>query len=205
MRIELTKNKLKLEYIKDSSNTPILSILICTLQERKTEFLDKILSILKPQISEKDVEIIILTDNGEIPIGTKRNVSLDSANGKYVCFVDDDDIVSESYVDLILSKAKEDSDVIVFSGIVTTNGWDIKLARQGMEYEYGEVDGVYYRLPNHLAIHKKETMVERFMDVRTGEDDEWAQRRLKEINTQSRIDEILYHYDFRTTTKKYFI
>jgi glycosyltransferase involved in cell wall biosynthesis len=194
-----------IEYINGSSNLPILSILICTLEERKTEFLSRILSILEPQINNKDVEIVILTDNGEVPIGTKRNLALDSANGKYVCFIDDDDIVSDGYVDLVLLKSKEDSDVIVFNGIVTTNGWDIRLAKQGMEYEYGEIDNVYYRLPNHLAIHKKETINERFMDVRTGEDDEWAQRRLKEIKTQSRIDRIIYHYDFRTTTKKYFV
>ena len=195
---------MKIEYINGSSNLPKLSILICTLEERKTEFLNKLLSILKPQIQNKDVEIVILTDNGEIPIGTKRNLSLNSANGKYVCFIDDDDIISDGYVDLVLLKSNEDSDVIVFNAIVTTNGWDIKLAKQGMEYEYGEIHNVYYRLPNHLAIHKKETMIERFMDIRTGEDDEWAQRRLKEIKTQSRIDEIIYHYDFRTTTKKYF-
>jgi len=205
MRIELTKNKIKLEYIKGSSNLPILSILICTLEERKIEFLNRILSILKPQINKKDVEIVILTDNGEIPIGTKRNMSLDYASGKYVCFIDDDDIVSDGYVDLVLSKSKEDSDVIVFTSIVTTNGWDIKLARQGMEYKYSEINNVYYRLPNHLSIHKRESMIERFMDVRTGEDDEWAERRLKEIKTQTRIDEIIYHYDFRTTTKKYFV
>lgn len=195
---------MKTEYIKGSSNNPELSILICSLHERKEEFLSRILSILTPQIQGRDVEIIILTDNGEMPIGTKRNMSLNVANGKYVCFIDDDDIVSDKYVELVLSKIIENSDVIVFNGIVTTNGSGVKMARQGMEYEYGEVDDVYYRLPNHLAIHKKETMIERFMDVRTGEDDEWAQRRLKEIKTQSRIDEILYHYDFRTTTKKYF-
>ena len=195
---------MKTEYFKGSSNNPELSILICSLHERKEEFLSRILSILTPQIQGRDVEIIILTDNGEIPIGTKRNMSLNVANGKYVCFIDDDEIVSDKYVELVLSKIIENSDVIVFNGIVTTNGSGVKMARQGMEYEYGEVDDVYYRLPNHLAIHKKETMIERFMDVRTGEDDEWAQRRLKEIKTQSRIDEILYHYDFRTTTKKYF-
>lgn len=195
---------MKIEYIKGTSNVPKLSILICSLEERKEEFLSRILSILTPQIQNKNVEIIILTDNGEIPIGTKRNKSLDAANGEYVCFVDDDDIVSNNYVESILSKTKGNPDVIVFNAIVTTNGSDVKVAKQGMEYEYGEVNGVYYRLPNHLSIHKKETMFERFMDVRTGEDDEWAQRRLKEIKSQSRIDEILYHYDFRTTTKKYF-
>lgn len=205
MKIELVKNDMKVDFIKSTNSEQKLSILICSLEERKEEFLSRILSILVPQIQNKDVEIIILTDNGEMPIGSKRNMSLDVANGKYVCFIDDDDIVSDKYVELVLSKIKDNPDVIVFNAIVTTNGSDIKMARQGMEYVYGEVDGVYYRLPNHLAIHKKETMVERFMDVRTGEDDEWALRRLKEIKTQSRIDEILYHYDFRTTTKKYFI
>lgn len=204
MRVELLKNNIKIEYIKSINLDPSLSILICTLNERKKEFLERIFSILEPQIQEREVEIIILTDNGEISIGEKRNFSLDVSNGKYVCFIDDDDIVSEQYVDLVLSKIQENPDVIVFNSIVTTNGSGVKIARQGIEYEYGEVDGVYYRLPNHLSIHKKETITERFRDVRTGEDDEWAQRRIKEIKTQSRIDEILYHYDFRTTTKKYF-
>lgn len=192
------------EFIRGSFNIPKFTILICTLEERKEKFLNRIISILTPQIIDKDVEIIILTDNGEMPIGSKRNIALNLANGKYLTFIDDDDIVCDKYVDLVLEKTLENNDVIVFNGIVTTNGCNVKLARQGMEYEYGEIDNVYYRLPNHLAIHKKETIKERFMDVRTGEDDEWAQRRLKEIKTQSRIDEILYHYDFRTTTKKYF-
>jgi len=205
MKIEFLKNNIKIDFIKSTNSDQKLSILICTLNERKDIFLNRILSILIPQINDKNVEIIILTDDGEMTIGSKRNMALDVATGKYVCFIDDDDIVSNKYVDFILSKIEEDPDVIVFNAIVTTNGSNIKMARQGMEYEYGEVDGIYYRLPNHLAIHKKETIVERFMDVRTGEDDEWAQRRLKEIKTQSRINEILYHYDFRTTTKKYFI
>ena len=194
-----------IEYITGSTNSPHLSILICTLKERKTKFLSRILSILQPQITGKEVEIILLTDEGESPIGTKRNKALEASRGKYICFVDDDDIVSNGYADLILDKILEDPDVIVFNGIVTTNGSGVKLAKQGMEYQYGEIDNIYYRLPNHLAVHKKETIISKFMDVRTGEDDEWAQRRLKEIKTQSRIDEIIYHYDFRTTTKKYFI
>lgn len=195
---------MKTEFIRGSFNKPKFTILICTLEERKEKFLNRILSILTPQITDKDVEIITLTDNGEISIGSKRNLALDLANGEYLTFIDDDDIVCNKYVDLILEKTLENNDVIVFNGIVTTNGCDVKLAKQGMEYKYGEIDNVYYRLPNHLAIHKKETIKQRFMDVRTGEDDEWAQRRLTEIKTQSKIDEILYHYDFRTTTKKYF-
>ena len=38
----------------------------------------------------------------------------------------------------------------------------------------------------------------------TGEDDEWALRMLPRIVTQSRIDKVLYYYDYNTSTKKYF-
>lgn len=193
-----------IERIEGSKRDPILSILICSLEERKSFFLPRILSILKPQIEGKETEIIILIDQAQVPVGAKRNMALDQSRGKYVCFVDDDDLVSEDYVDSILEKTSEDPDVIVFSGVVTTDGENKKIAKQGIEYQHGEVDGIYYRLPNHLSVHKRETIKEKFLNIRTGEDDEWAKRRLKEIKSQSRIDKILYHYDFRTTTPKYF-
>lgn len=198
------KENLSIEYIKGSNSIPILSILICSLEERKEQFLSRILSLIKPQIEGKRVEIVILTDQAQIPIGSKRNIALDSANGKYVCFVDDDDLVSEDYVDLILEKTHQDPDVISISGFITTNGGDRKLVSQGIEFTHSEVEGVYYRLPNHLSIHKKSTIVSRFMNLRTGEDDEWASRRIKEIKKESRIEKPIYHYDYRTDTKKYF-
>lgn len=205
MIIELTKNKIKLEYIKGSSNLPILSILICTLEERKIEFLNRILSILKPQINKKDVEIVILTDNGEIPIGTKRNDMLKLAHGEYVCFVDDDDRISEDYVDNILDEIiKWSPDVVVFNAEITFNGERPKLVRYGREYDYCEKPEAYYRHPNHLMVHKRKNITEFYKDVKTGEDDEWASRMLPRIVTQSRIDKIMYYYDYNTNTKKYF-
>jgi glycosyltransferase involved in cell wall biosynthesis len=158
MNIKLTNNNMNIEYIKGSNLVPELSILICTLSERKNIFLNKLLSNIGTQIENKNVEIVILTDDAQMRIGAKRNLALDSANGKYVCFIDDDDIVSDDYIDSILEKTKEDSDVIVFNGFVTTDGENIKYAKQGMEYQHGEIDGVYYRLTNHLSVNKKETI-----------------------------------------------
>lgn len=196
---------MKTEFIQGSNNSPVLSILICSLEERKEKFLERILNILNPQIKDKDVEIVILTDKSEIPIGTKRNMAMDMSAGKYICFVDDDDIVTEDYVDLILEKIKENSDVIAITGIMTTNGDNPKLFKNGIEYEHGEIDNIYYRRPNHLSVHRKENIGQRFLDVRTGEDDEWAARRLSEIKSQSKIEKVIYHYDYRSDTKKYFI
>lgn len=181
-----------------------LSILICSLEEREGTFLERLISVLNPQVEKKEVEIIILSDNGEIPIGTKRNKALRSAKGEYVCFVDDDDLVSENYVDSILRKIPEGRDVIVFDALISFNGSGHKIVKYGKEFDYCEKDEAYYRHPNHLMVHKRSNIKEFFLDIRTGEDDEWAKRRLSSIKTESRINEILYFYDYRTDTKKYF-
>lgn len=199
-----TEKLVNVDCIKGTQNSPILSILICSLKERKDYFLSRLLNILEPQIAGKDVEILIFTDHGEMPIGSKRNFAMDSCSGTYFCFIDDDDLVTDDYVDLILEKTKENPDVISICGFVTTNGKDKKSAQQSVEFKHSEVNGVYYRLPNHLSIHRKENCYQRFLDVRTGEDDEWAARRITEIKTESRILKEIYHYDFRTDIPKYF-
>jgi len=181
-----------------------LSILICSLEERKQIFLEKLISVLTPQIENKSVEILIFSDNGELPIGTKRNQAIESSRGEYICFVDDDDNVSEMYVDRILNKIPEKKDVIVFDALISFNGTGHKLVKYGKEFNYCETRDCYYRNPNHLMVHKKSNIKEFFLDVRTGEDDEWAKRRLSSIKTQSRINEILYFYEYRTDVKKYF-
>lgn len=44
-----------------------------------------------------------------------RNVGLDNAKGKYICFVDADDMVSDDYIETILEKIKEDWDFCYIS------------------------------------------------------------------------------------------
>lgn len=36
-----------------------------------------------------------------------RNIGLDNANGKYICFIDSDDMISDNYLDTIIKKTKE--------------------------------------------------------------------------------------------------
>jgi 23S rRNA U2552 (ribose-2'-O)-methylase RlmE/FtsJ len=66
------KNVLWGSFIKSDYNID-LSILICTLDERKDTFLARLKDKLEPQIKNKNVEMIILSDNAEISIGSKRN------------------------------------------------------------------------------------------------------------------------------------
>jgi len=94
-----------------------LSILILTIQARNKK-LKRLEDILRPQLTE-EVELIIKenlahADGGPI-IGANRNEALSDAIGDYVCFVDDDDIVPDYYVEEIL-KAIESyhSSLVIF-------------------------------------------------------------------------------------------
>ena len=182
-----------------------LSILICSLTERRNIFLDRLLDKLEPQVKDKNVELLVFSDNAKRSIGQKRNDAIKMANCKYSCFIDDDDLVSDDYVDLILKEIRDWSpDVIVFDALITFDEQRPKLVKYGREFDYCEKEEAYYRHPNHLMVHKKSNITEWFQDIKTGEDDEWASRMLDRIVTQSRIEKILYYYEYRTTTKKYY-
>jgi glycosyltransferase involved in cell wall biosynthesis len=75
-----------------------LSILICSLPGR-IKYLSELLNVLNPQIEGE--EIIINIDKYKT-IGAKRNDLLNASKSDYVCFIDDDDMVSEDYLDEIL-------------------------------------------------------------------------------------------------------
>ena len=177
----------------------ILSILTCTLPERAT-LLQRLSNKLTPQIT-KEVEWLVDPRGRMVPTGRKRNDLIRQAKGKYVCFVDDDDLVVDNYVKLILDAAKSDPDVITFEGWMTTNGkftanWVIKL---GEEYE--DRGGIYYRFPNHLCpIRKSIADNFSFPHVFQMEDYRWALaiRNSGRLQTSVHIPKRIYHYDFNT-------
>ena len=100
-----------------------LSILICTLPNR-IGYLSQLLQVLTPQRTD-EVEVLVESDNGSMTTGMKRNILLHSSKGKYVVFIDDDDMVAPTYVKDILMAAESNPDAIVFNGIMTTNGVDV--------------------------------------------------------------------------------
>jgi len=87
---------------------PILSILIASLRSRKLK-LERLLTSLG---THSGVEALVEVDDGELSIGLKRQTLLDRANGKYIVYLDDDDIVAENFVAKILENIKFNPDAI---------------------------------------------------------------------------------------------
>jgi len=73
-----------------------------------------ILDSLRAQIQGKPAELIVLSDDGKMPIGTKLNHLLRCVTGEYVTTVADDDVVPEDYVDTLLD-ATGTTDVVTFN------------------------------------------------------------------------------------------
>jgi GT2 family glycosyltransferase len=177
----------------------ILSILIPTLGKR-VKLLNPLVEELKRQIGESKVEILIDNDERKTT-GEKRNQLKNSALGKYIIYLDDDDEPAKYYVEELLKGCDSDSDCIVFNGYMTTNGRNRVnfIIRLGEKYECRH--GVYYRYPNHICAFKKDLVKSiNFPHKTIGEDYEWATkvRDLGVLKTQYIIEKDMYHYKFLT-------
>lgn len=176
-----------------------LSILIATMPSRRQK-LRELLNNLRNQGEEfQDVEIRI-SSRMDINIGEKRNSLLSQATGKYVVFIDDDDIVSEDYIPLILEACKSGSDCIGISGVITTNG--LRKRQWHISITYGkwfERNGIYYRTPNHISPVKREiALLAGFPNISHGEDFEYSKRLIPLIKSETVIRKNIYWYDFKT-------
>jgi len=85
------------------------SILICGIPERYHLVQPLLHSLLEKQSVARmpDVELLFLMDNKRRPVGAKRNDMLAMAVGEYVSFIDDDDLVSDDYVQKIYRQIVE--------------------------------------------------------------------------------------------------
>lgn len=61
---------------------------------------------ISEKMSEMNVNFIHTKQSG---VSNARNIALDAATGKYVTFIDDDDFVSERYLEMLYAKASEDT------------------------------------------------------------------------------------------------
>jgi glycosyltransferase involved in cell wall biosynthesis len=132
---------------------------------------------------------------GTISIGAKRNLLLKESLGEYVCFIDDDDTVSEDYVKQILNAINKAPDCIGFKIKCNMEGV-MQDAASSMKYEWlDNVDGfryvrsIYHKTPVKRSI----AMLAMFPEKSFGEDAEYSKRLKPLLKSEVFIDEFLYN------------
>jgi hypothetical protein len=192
----------------DNSHSKKLSILICTLKERKKEF-DFIYKKIKKQISslglEDRVEVLFFKDDRDFSVGLKRNSLLAQSSGEYVCFLDDDDDVHQDYIKMIYEKIYNKPDCISLKGILFEHKKTKKIFIHSIAYkDYIKKDSVFYRPPNHLNPIKRSIAIQfQFPDKNKSEDTEWAMKIARSglLKKEEVIDSPYYFYKYVANKK----
>lgn len=185
-----------------------LSILICTIPRRK-EMFDLLMIALGKQANKDAVEIIC-EKSETLSIGRKRNMLLQNASGDYVAFIDDDDEVSDNYIQLLIEGINKGVDCCSLKGVITTDGKNPFLFEHSLKYKEWRENGnyaldmeikevKYERYPNHLnAIRAEIAKQFKFPEKNHGEDFDWS-KQLHEsglLRTEHYIEQPIYFYKF---------
>ena len=65
-------------------------------------------SSIKHWIIEQSVSNFVLLQTDSAGVSNARNIALDKARGKYITFIDDDDYVSQTYIEELYNKVAPD-------------------------------------------------------------------------------------------------
>lgn len=186
-----------------SNSDKLWSILICTLDSREKLF-NRLYAKLHKQITdlnlEDKIEILYFKDNREYSVGFKRNALIEKSRGKYICFIDDDDEISDDYIKIIHDRLLKNPDCISLRGIITFAGKNPKTFIHSIKYDtYFEKDNVYYRPPNHLNPMRRSVAHQfHFPMVNRGEDTNWAMKVCRSglLQIEEQVDIPYYFYLF---------
>ena len=179
-----------------------LSVLIPSIPERFY-----LLNELYRKLSSEHVEVLCLADNKIMSIGEKRDKLLTLAKGRYITFVDDDDMVSDDYISSILEVVdNNDIDLITFlqraniSGVTSTIDFDIA-HEKNEEFHEGTVN----RRPFHVCVWKRAKVKHiRFPHINYGEDSAWSEQACLEVSSQIKINKVLHFYTYDSNITRAF-
>lgn len=184
----------------------LLSILICHLPKR-AQLLNKLLDTIHHQADQLGIDNgreyeIITNKQIELNIGQKRNALLNEAKGKFIVFIDDDDMILPGYMEGIIGAIQNNpqADHLAISGFITTNGQNKRQWHISSSYgAWFEQDGVYYRTPNHISpVLREIALINKFPEVNYGEDYEYSMNILPHLKHEVKVEGNIYHYDFRS-------
>lgn len=166
--------------------TTRLAILIPTIEGQEA-MLDRLMNVLNPQLNKygADVGVIMFKDKiGEHTIGAKRNSLTATAieeGYSHRAFIDDDDLITDDYLDLNMPGVYGKYDCNSLVGIYSVNGVTNPKKHvflHSLKYDHWWEDKqYYYRNPNHLNVVSLEKAGHiLFPESNFGEDGQWSER-----------------------------
>lgn len=189
----------------------ILSILIPTIPERHEKF-TKLFNKLHRQLEYMQTfhsslgHIEILVDStpkfleGGLSIGKKREALVKRAEGKYLCFLDDDDEIAGNYLETLVRLCQQGNDVVTFRSFADLeNYWSI--IDMSIKYALNDQCSPEYitrRRPWHVCPVKSFlAKVHDFEDSNYGEDWSWFYKVADTCLSESHTDAVIHKYIHR--------
>lgn len=187
----------------------ILSILIPTIPERVDMF-TRLFNELHRQLEYIQTfhpslgHIEILVDErkrfleGGPSIGEKRGDLVRRAEGRYLCFLDDDESISPEYLETLARLCQSNVDVVTFRAMVKLkNFW--ALVDMRLVYKVNDQISSEYtvrRPPWHSCpVKTLYAKIPEFKHINDAEDFDWMQRVLEMCTTEIHTDKILFSYN----------
>jgi len=160
--------------------------------------------------SKEPSEYEILTDytpRGQITIGAKRNKLIQQAKGKYIAFIDDDDMIRGSYIQCLSQGMMHNVDLISFgrefyrNGVYESTTFFNKFFQKENEASLKEVKAMNFNPYGishfcgfyHLSCVKREIAMQvKFIDANEREDYLWSEGIKPLIQSEHHIPLVLY-------------
>lgn len=179
------------------------TILIATLAQRGDRF-KRLLDVLLPQLEPYDgvVTVSALWNVGDRKLGEIRHALVRDASSDYVCFIDDDDVVPNYYVERVMGQidGKPGIDYVGWRMQCYVDGRPLRPTYHSIRYQRWHHDRRgYYRHVSHLNPIRAE--LARRGDFRRSwpEDYSWAEQVYPHVRTEGYVDDVMYHYYSSTT------
>jgi glycosyltransferase involved in cell wall biosynthesis len=179
----------------------LFELLIPTMPARQV-LLARLFDRLLPQLAGHP-SVGYFTDDGPGTIGAKRQRMMENSKANYIAFIDDDDMISEDYIERILPLLVSSPDCVGLIVHVTMDGvpWSPSpLFQHSLQWRANESWSGNTRTPHHLCPLRRDLALRsRFPDKSWGEDYSFALGVLPHLQREEWAgDDPLYFYDYRS-------
>ena len=183
-----------------------VTFLIPTIQGRESSLMRLVTSIhekMKRIASHLRYNINLAFDNREMSIGMKRQTLMQASEGKYSAFIDDDDEITDEYIQDLVETIGGSYPVMRLRGNI--HPFTFTHSLENTLKSPMATGNVFVRPPNHLnPIMTDVAKLVHFRDATRGEDLDWTMRMAKAgfLTHEYKTEDTRIHYIYNMGTRK---